>query len=256
MENTDSTKMPFTTFLLRLLSGIAGGVLGAVVIVVIFLVASSVLPSVSDFQGEEIISPVMIFLMMIMVFLSSTAGNILAVFLMGLTEREKYTRQSSTMTQVFTVNLIIFLMMVPVYFLTASMGMEAIAYVVMLHMIITAQVSVIIMEIVSNYRHSLVGVYGTTFAVVAAIGLLFALARILDNASVLIFLALPVVWGSISLVGGLVSVVYGWLAGVYDKDFLSTQTMYGNDYGKEIESEEELAPKAADEKGADFLRHN
>lgn len=256
MENTDSPKMPFSTFLLRVLSGVAGGVLGAVVLVVIYLVASSMLPAVNDIQGEGIISPVIIFLLLIMVFLSSTAGNILSTFLLGLTEREKYKRNASTLTQVFTVNLIIFLLMVPVYFLTASMGIEAVAYVVTVHMIIAAQVSVLIMEIVSNYRYSLVGVYGTTFAVVVAIAILFILARVLGNAPILIFLALPVVWGSIALVGSLVTVIYGWLAGVYDKDFLSTQTMYGDDYGKEVESEEDVAPKAEDTEGADFLRKN
>ena len=160
------------------------------------------------------------------------------------------------MSQVFKVNLIVFLLMVPVYFLTASMGIEAVSYVVTLHMIIAAQVSVLIMEIVSNYKYALVGVYGTTFSIVVAIAILFALARILGNAPILIFLALPVVWVSIALIGSLVTVIYGWLAGVYDKDFLSTQTMYGDDYGKEVESEAEIAPKAEDEEGAEFLRKN
>ena len=41
-----------------------------------------------------------------------------------------------------------------------------------------------------------------------------------------------------------------------DKDFLSTQTVYGADYGREVEEVEEEAPKAKDESGADFLRHN
>ena len=41
----------------------------------------------------------------------------------------------------------------------------------------------------------------------------------------------------------------------YDKDFLSTQTVYGDDYGKEVETPKE-SPKAKDESGGDFLRHN
>ncbi len=258
MTNSQATSqapsMSFSTFLLKILSGVGGGLLGAVVLVVIFLITQSFIPSIQDINNELVISPIVVFLLMVMVFLSSSASSMLGVFLLGLTERDKYKRTSSTITQVFTVNLIIFLMMVPVYFLTSSLGIDAVAYVVMLHMLIAAQVSVLILEIVSNYKYSLVGVYGTTFSLVFAVAVLFTLANVLGNAPILIFLALPIVWVSMALIGSIVTMIYGWIARVYDKDFLSTQTMYGNDYGKEVESEPEVL--AEDEEGADFLRHN
>ena len=107
-------------------------------------------------------------------------------------------------------------------------------------------------------RYSLVGLYGVTFGVLVSAIILFALSSIIPNPTILLFIALPVVWGSIALLQGLVGMIYGWIANTYDKDFLSTQEIYGNDYGKEVEESEEnqAKPKAQDEQGADFLRHN
>jgi len=85
---------------------------------------------------------------------------------------------------------------------------------------------------------------------------MLGLASAIQNTAILLFAALPVVWGSIAVVQSITIMIYGWIARVYDKDFLSTQTVYGDDDGKEVESEEEAAPKAKDEAGADFLRNN
>ena len=85
---------------------------------------------------------------------------------------------------------------------------------------------------------------------------MFGLSGIIESPQILLFAALPIVWGSIAFVQSIFTMLYGWIARTYDKDFLSTQTVYGSDYGKEVESDEPVAPKANDEAGADFLRHN
>ncbi|MBL4695063.1 hypothetical protein JKY72_06885 [Candidatus Gracilibacteria bacterium] len=252
-------KIPFTTFLLKILAGTGGGVVGTLVLVLIFLLANSVLTPLSgNFATGDYISPIFIFLLMIMVFLSSTVGNMLSVFLLALTEPEKYKRKATAVTQVFIVSLVIFLVMVPVYFLTTSIDVSVTAYAVALHIIISAQVSAIILEIISNYKHALVGVYGVTFSILVAAGLLFGIAGLTDySAAILLFIALPVVWGSIAFTQSVVTMIYGWFARVYDKDFLASETFYGKDYGKELETPQQKSEnKAKDEKGADFLRNN
>jgi len=126
---------------------------------------------------------------------------------------------------------------------------------VALHVIITAQVSALILEIISNYRYALLGVYGVTFSTLISAGILFGLMNITTEPAILLFAALPVVWGSIGFTYSIVTMLYGWFARVYDKDFLATDTLYGRDYGNDEEDEEE-EPRAQDEQGADFLRHN
>ncbi len=252
-------RISFGTFLLKILAGGAGGIGGSLILVIIFVLASSVLTPLTGAQdGEAIqVSPIFTFILMMMIFLSSTVGNIISTWLMGLTERGKYTRTASAISQVFIISMIIFILMVPVYFIATATNINVIAYAVALHIIVSAQVSALILEIVSNYRYALVGVYGITFSIFVSAGIMFGLAGIVKSPQILLFAALPIVWGSIAFVQSIFTMLYGWIARTYDKDFLSTQTVYGSDYGREVEVEElPETPKAKDEEGADFLRHN
>lgn len=259
---TKSLNVPgisFSTFLLKLIAGGVGGSAGSLILILIFVLASSVLTPITNFQtgADQFVSPIFTFILLMMVFLSSTAGNILSVWLLSLTEKEKYNKVSSTIYQIFILSIVIFVLMVPVYFLTAASDISITAYAIALHIMLSAQVSALILEIVSNYRYSLVGVYGLTFGVLVASGVMFGLAGIVPSPQILLFAALPVVWLSIALMQSLFTMIYGWIANTYDKDFLSADNLYGDDYGKDEDlSEEEKAPKAQDEEGADFLRHN
>ncbi|MBI2634316.1 hypothetical protein HYW82_01430 [Candidatus Peregrinibacteria bacterium] len=246
-------QMSFATFLLRLIAGSVGGVLGSLVILLIFVLASSILDPLTAGTPLDSVSPIFIFILLIMIFLGSTIGNILSSWLLALTERGRYIRISSSIYQIFIINLIIFIILAPVYFLTSSLNLGITAYVVALHIVLSAQVSALILEIVSNPRHALVGVYGTTFSILLSTAALFILSGIVENPRILLFGALPIVWGSIAFVGGIFTILYGWVARTYDRDFLSSRTDYGDDYGKK---EEVKIKKAKDEVGAEFLRHN
>ena len=256
-QEVGPSRISFATFLLKILAGTAGGVGGSIILVLIFILAASVFEPITSAE-EQItsISPIFAFILMMTIFLSTTIGNIVSTWLLALTERDKYKRISSAIYQVFILSLIIFVFTAPIYLITATTNPTITAYVVGLHIILSAQVSALILEIVSNYRYSLVGVYGVTFSVLVAAGILFILSGMVSSPSILLFAALPIVWGSMAFVGSIVTVFYGWLARTYDRDFLSTQTVYGNDYGNEVESEEPEDPKAKDEIGSDFLRHN
>lgn len=247
-------RIPFTTFLLKVLAGGVGGSIGALILLLLFIVIYTVFPSAPDLQTVTQINPIFVFLLMLMVFLALTPANLLSVFLLSLTEREKYVRVKSALYQIFIVNLIIFLLMVPVYFMTATINMDLTPYVVALHIILATQISAIILEVVSDYRHSLVGIYGITFSILVSVATMFLLQAIVESSAILLFLMIPVVWGSIAVVQSITTIIYGWIASIYDKDFLSTQEVYGDDYGKEVDIKE--TPKAKDEEGGDFLRHN
>ena len=250
-EDIGPERISFTTFLLKILAAGVGGVGGSLVLFVIILFTGSVFPE----AGDEFISPIFVFILLIMIFLATTLSNIMSVWLLGLTEKGKYKRISSAIYQVFIISIIILILMVPVYLFTVSSNIAYSGYVAGLHIIISAQVSALILEIISNYKYALVGVYGVTFAVLISSGILFGLSGVLESPQLLLFLALPIVWSSIAIIHTLVTMIYGWLARTYDKDFLSTQTVYGKDYGKEV-AEVKEEPKAEDESGADFLRHN
>lgn len=249
-------KISFPAFVLKLLAGGGGGAVGAVILLVIFMLAGTILEPLTNTEALDAgyVSPIFVFIVMIMVFLATTVSNILSVLLLGLTERGKYGKLSTAIYQVFIVSVVIFLLMVPVYFIAASGGVGLAGYAVALHIIISAMISALILEIVSNYKYSLVGVYGVGFSIVISGGVLFALSGIVQSTAILLFIALPVVWGSIAFTLSIVTMLYGWIARTYDKDFLSTETLYGKDYGEPEQTEEEEKPKKKDSAGAEFLR--
>ncbi|MFH1218374.1 MAG: hypothetical protein V1679_00845, partial [Candidatus Peregrinibacteria bacterium] len=131
MNENGPPKLSFPTFLLKILAGLAGGVVGTVVLLVAFILSESLLSPLTA-PEEGYTSPVFVFILMVIIFISSTLGNILSTFLLGLTEREKYTRRSTAIYQVFIISLIMFILMVPVYFITVATDLSLTAYAVAL----------------------------------------------------------------------------------------------------------------------------
>ncbi len=245
-----------SSYLFRIISAVLGGIVGSLVLVLFFILANTLLSPVLSSSGEGTIGSVFVFIVMIMVFLSTLFGNVIATFLISLTEREKYKRRSTAISQIAIMSIIVVIFMLPVYFITATIDVQMVVYAVALHMILTVLTSSLTLEIVSNYRYSLVGLYGVTLAIIVSSAVLFVFAKVVENIAILLFVALPIIWGTMALVQGLTFMVYASFAKLYDKDFLSTQTMYGDDYGKEVEEEEEIIDEKQipEEEGASFLR--
>lgn len=252
--NTRPQSISFPRFLLKLLAGLTGGIIGSLVLLLVFVLSASILNPILNPDVSEYISPIFIFFMLVMVFLASTLSDLLSTFLLGLVEREKYKNTSSTLYQNFIVHIIIFVLMVPVYFIASSINISTVVWVVALHIFVSAQVSALILEIVSNKRYALVGLYGVTFSILLSAATIFLFLSIVGNANLLLFAALPIVWGSIAFTTSVVDMVYGWIVEIYDKDFLAADTLYGEDYGKK--TVKKVVKKAKDEAGAKFMRKN
>lgn len=255
MAELGPPKISFPRFLLKILAGMTGGVVGTLILLLVFVLSSSILTPVLNPDPEQFVSPIFIFFLMVMIFLATTIGNLLSTFLLSYTESEKYTKRATAIYQTFIVHIIIFILMVPVYFVTSSIDIGIVVWAVALHVIVSAQTSALILEIVSDRKYALVGLYGVTFSILISALVIFLFAKVIESPTILLFAALPVVWGSIAFTQSVVTMVYGWIVEIYDKDFLAATTVYGQDYGKKVEKKEE-APKAKDETGADFLRHN
>ncbi len=248
-------RISLATFLFKLLAAGLGGTAGSLILLVVFVLASSILTPITQGETNGYVSPIFLFFIMIMIFLSSTIGNLLSAFLISLTDRDKYVKISSALYQIFILSVVIFLLSVPVYFLTAAVDVSAVSYAVALQIIISAQVSALILEIISDYKYALVGLYGTTFSILVSAAVLFGMYAILGNGTLILFVALPVVWLSIAFVQSVVTIFYGWVARTYDRDFLATDSNFGDDYGKPYTPKPQV-PRAKDESGANFLRHN
>lgn len=240
----------FLTLVLKTFAGFGAGIAGTLILLVIFLTATSILQPTFSESGETG-HPLFIFVFMATVFLTSLGSNIVGSLFFSFVQHDKYLRTTTAIYQVFFVNLIIFAVLAPVYLLVATMGLDVTAFVAGLHVVLAALSSLMILEIVSNIRYAVVGVYGVVFSILFSLGIIFTFYQFSQqNLVILLFITLPVIWTSLGFISVIVEMFYRWLYTLYGMDFLMTKTEFGADYGEE-EEEPEQKP---DVEGSSFLK--
>lgn len=255
--------VPFLTVLLRTFGGLGGGIVGTGLILVIAFLGSGILSSAFGVEGGDVeVHPLFVFVFLAMIFVGSCAANVLGPLFVGLVDREKYTHLASSLYQIFIANVVMLVVVAPVYMVVASLKPELIGGVAALQVVVTAFVSAMILEIVASYRYALLGVYATAFSALIASGVYFFFYGVSSSSTpiILLFVALPVMWTSIALFGGLLEWVYAWFYKVYGVDFLSSVMKYGEDVrwiSVEEEEKQELdqfkTALGKKEGGAEFL---
>ncbi len=253
-------KMSFFTLVLKTFAGLAGGVAGTLVLLMIFLLTSSILQPVlspAEAAAQEI-SSLFIFILMAMIFATSLVSSLIGPLLLSYTERERYTRITTALSQIFIINVVIFAFMAPLYLTTSTTRLDLTAYVAGLQIILSATASTLILELIHDYRYALLTVYTTMLGIlVATAGSFFmytAFGR--AGATILLFISLPLIWSVIGFFQGAFTMFYYWLYSNYGVDFLATSTSYGVDYGIPEQNEEEESEEVEreDTEGSDFLK--
>jgi len=223
--------LTFNLFLLRLLSGIAGGVGGMLIAFVAFFLMTSFIPSTDE------TSSLSFFAIIVMAFLATTSGNTITAVSLTFMDSEKYSRRKTTITQVFLFNLVLFFLTIPLYLIAISLDLTV--GVATLHFLLSAFVSALIMEVLAGYEYSLVGIYANALGIFVSISLALLLLGTNVSQQVIILGAMPMVWFMLELVGGFVELVYDNFLRAYGVDALNTQTDLGGDTMDEKEEGED-----------------
>lgn len=231
MEKTVIQKRPLTfmLFLLRLLSGVTGGVTGTLALFVVYFLLVSVVPS----GGTSSISA---FVLVIMAFVGTLAANTVAAVMVTFLDNEKYARRKTIIMQVFLFNLILFFLTVPLYFVGMSLGIAN--GVAALHFMLSAFVSALIMEVLAGYEYCLLGIYSVALGIFISIGIALLLSASNVSPTTFTFIAMPLVWLTLQVTGGLSELVYDNFLRFYGVDALNVGTDLGGDAEKEPETEE------------------
>ncbi|HLG25777.1 MAG TPA: hypothetical protein VI588_03235 [Candidatus Gracilibacteria bacterium] len=253
-------RMTFFNLVLKTFAGFGGGLAGTGVLLLIFLGTSSILQPVlgATAEGEMAageVSPLFMVVLMAMVFSTTLISSMLGTLLLCYTERERYTRVTTVMGQVFAVNLVIFAFVLPIYLTASTTRLELTAYAAGLQVILTSMASALILELIHDYRYPLLAVYNTILAMLVAVGLCFFIYFAAGNATIMLFAALPVIWALIGFSQAAVTMFYYWIFQTWGTDYLANSATFGADYGVPDQSEEEMEePQRPDIEGNDFLK--
>lgn len=261
MNNNDTrlgpTKMTGLGFIAQIIAGVGGGVIGTLILFGVLFLASSYFAPV--FTGGDAPS-FLVFIFMIMVFGASLASNIFGSFFVALVHSDRYKKRTSSLYQIFILNVIIFFASLPVYLIVSKIGLSYLVYVAALQAILSAQASLLILEIVSDRKYALLGVYSGVFSIFVSIILGLLIHRIFpDNLIFLMLTALPIIWGSIGFFSALFNLIYYGIYSLYGVDFLASNISYGRDVAFEekemsVEEAEEIIGKEGREKeGREFI---
>lgn len=248
----------FTLFAKTFL-GICGGIFGSLILLIIFLAASSILqPVLSPADASSTtVNPIFIVILMAMIFSTTLITSMLTPWLLSYTERLRYPRIVTAIYQIFIINLIIFAFTAPIYLTTTSASLEFTAYAAGLQIILVTTASALIMEILNDERYPLMAVYTTIIGILIATAANLFIYQIFKSATVLLFTALPITWGVIGFFQASLAMIYYWYYLNWGNDFLASTTSYGVEYaGVQQEEEQEEAEKQLpdDKNGGDFLK--
>jgi MFS family permease len=256
-------KMSFFTLVLKTFAGLGGGLAGSLILLLIFLLSSSILQPIlgataeSETAAGEVSSLFMVILLA-MVFSTSIISSMVGTLFLCYTERDRYNRIATTMSQVFIINLVIFAFVLPIYLTTSTASLELTAFAAALQIILSATASAMILELIHDRRYALISVYSTILAMLVGSGINFFLFYTMKNATMLLFVAVPIIWTLIGFSQAVVQMLYYWIFQTWGSDFLASNASFGTDYGIPDESEEEEeAERAAahpDVEGANFLK--
>ncbi|MBP9718043.1 hypothetical protein KBD59_01980 [Candidatus Gracilibacteria bacterium] len=255
-ENLVPRSPSFLTLVTKTFAGLGGGIIGVVILLAIFLGASTILQPAFNPQelGEEVASknPLFIFVFMAMIFLTSLAANMIGSLFFTYADHEKYSRRSTAIYQIFFINLVTFFILAPIYILLDARGMmNVVGFLAGFHVLITATASAMVLEVIGNLRYALVGIYGVILSVVSSTAVIMGMYELSGhNVTIVLFSTLPVVWMALGFVSVISEMFYHWIWTIYGTDFLRSTMDYGRDYG---EPEVEDTPPPPDVSGAEFL---
>jgi len=226
-------KRPLTLnlFVLRLLSGAAGGFGGMLIAFIAFFAISTLLPTTEGANSLNFFSVI------VTAFLATISGNTIAAASLTFMDHDKYKRRKTSITQVFLFNVILFFLTIPLYLI--GLSLELTVGIAALHFLLSAFISALIMEVLAGHEYSLLGIYSSALAIFISIGLALVLLSSDVGEQVIILGAMPAVWLILVLMGGFAELVYDNVLKTFGVDALSTETDLGGDLLVEPEGEEE-----------------
>jgi hypothetical protein len=240
MKKTLLKPISLLDIFIRFFSGFGAGVTGSIIsLIILFLgwsiVGSAISPTdlpVNEFGisvAPEATHPLFTYFVILAVFLGILASSVSYVLISTLIS-EHYSFRTTLLTDVFFGNLILLVLMIPLYtVVNAKFGYMSIGISAGLHATLSALLSFFTLEIINWSKYLMVNLYGIILGFI-----IFSIVSILSfsDKTVFAFFILPFLFGFLSMGNALAQSIYEWFYKTYGNDFLNIETRFGDDYGK------------------------
>ncbi|OGC81929.1 MAG: hypothetical protein A2V81_03560 [Candidatus Abawacabacteria bacterium RBG_16_42_10] len=190
----------------RMLAGIVGGLAGGLIILIGLILAGSLLNALAD--PTAFVSPFAIFMAVSVLFMAGLVGNGLSVFLMSLSDQDKYQNPYRGLLQVAVINIVIFLISIGAYFIARSIDISFMITVALVQFVSSALASTFVFSAVTvRPSEFVIEIYGGFISMLLGLGIA-TLVYFVGN-ELALFFGLPIImWFSIGFFGGLTEFFY------------------------------------------------
>mgnify|MGYP001019963386 CR=1 FL=1 len=226
----------------RMLIGFFSGLIGTMILGIILFIAWGVVgdtiqevrfspsKSINPAQENTEVHPLFLNFITLAMFLSSLAATICYGAMKSNSEGRQATL-TTTLTHIFIGNLVILVMMLPLYFSASEMDNQTgIVLSTIVHAVMACMHTYMSMEIIHEDKHLIVHLFGVIFGVAL---FCWISTFVISNLSVFIFLTLPLLLSMIAGGSTIVQMFYQWIQAVYGEDYLHNNRKFGGDFANE-----------------------
>jgi len=233
-----SPEVKVSDIFFRTIAGLFGGGFGSLVLLVGVLLSGTFASSYLS-VSEGTVHPFIVFLALVMSYISILISSLASLTFFYYTDRERYPFLLSTLSHAFWLITVIFVISTPLSLLLTLQNFDSISVIALILMGVSTIFSVVAMEIVANSKHLLLSLYSSTvglfgfFVLMFIIYFAFGAITSIETTSFIFIIALPLCWASFGFWQGAFEMTYQWLYELYGNDFLNSETRFGSDYVKE-----------------------
>jgi hypothetical protein len=229
-------EVKFSLLTFKALSGFGIGIIGMIVLLIFVLVG------LGTVSGGNVTGPFLIFSAIVMGFITAMVSNCLGAFLFGMLDREKYAEIRGVIKHIISLNILIFIFLLPVYFFSiigSQQNLKMIFLVATLQLVVAAIASMFTLELSNSKspRENFLAVYGIIFAILVTIIINVVIYQVGQHFSsqaelatggsggkgptAVLFAILPTTWFFYGIFTSAVEMVYRWIFQTWGRDSLN-----------------------------------
>jgi len=236
MSLTPPREVKFSLLFFKALSGLGVGIIGMIVLLIFVLLG------LGTASGDNT-GPFLIFSAIVMGFITAMVSNCLGAFLFGMLDREKYADIRKVIKHIISLNILIFISLLPVYFFGiiggAEQSLKIVFLIATLQLVVSAISSMFTLELSNSKssRENFLAIYGITFAILITIivnVVIYQVGQVFSSQAELatggsggkgptavLFAILPTTWLFFGAFTSAVEMIYRWIYQTWGKDSLN-----------------------------------
>lgn len=200
---------------LNSLGAMISGFVWSILILIIVFATSSVISVPGTFDQARLDgwsnNPMFPFILSFITFIATMVSLFLSAVLLNMTDGERYKKNTVTYGQLAFFGILTYLCITPVYIYTGLINYDNIMIVFIIHSMVLAFWSSLLLEMLNNYRYILTGFYGSFIGLFFASIIVISLFNSMESgyAKLLsLLIILPLISSSLTFFKGLFELIY------------------------------------------------